>query len=72
MLALRCSALRVDPAGPLSATVIAEAGISDAVRVELDIEGVGRVEALAEQNAVLRPGDVVRVRADPAGMALIP
>ena len=41
---------------------------SDAVRVELDLKDVGRVEGLAEQNATLRPGDRVRVRVDPAGM----
>lgn len=72
VLALRRSALRLDSAGSLTGAVVAAAGISDAVRVELDLEGVGRVEALADQNAVLRPGDVVPVRPDPAGMALIP
>ena len=68
-LALRRSALRVDDSGPLEGTVRAAAASSDAVRVELDLDGVGRVEGLAEQHATLRPGDRVRVRVDAAGMA---
>ena len=71
LLALRRSALRLDPAGPLEGTVTAAGAISDAVRVEIDLDGIGPVEALAEQNATLRPGDRARVRVDGAGLALI-
>jgi hypothetical protein len=59
----------VEESGPLEGTVHASAASSDAVRVELDLDEVGRVEGLAEQNATLRHGDRVRVRVDPAGMA---
>ncbi|QDO90100.1 ABC transporter ATP-binding protein [Ornithinimicrobium ciconiae] len=72
VLALRRSALRVDPAGSLEGTVVAAGAVSDAVRVELDLDGIGAVEALGDQGSTLRPGDRVRVRADGAGMALLP
>lgn len=70
-LALRRSALRVDPEGPLEATVRRAVAISDAVRVDLDLDDVGPVEALAPQDAVLRPGARVRVHPDRAGMTLL-
>ncbi|USQ79772.1 ABC transporter ATP-binding protein [Ornithinimicrobium faecis] len=70
-LALRRSALRVDPDGPLHATVRRAAAISDAVRVDLELDDVGPVEALAPQDAVLTPGHRVRVLPDRAGMALL-
>ncbi|WP_114906235.1 ABC transporter ATP-binding protein [Ornithinimicrobium murale] len=70
-LALRRSALRVDPEGELKATVRRAVAISDAVRADLELDGVGPVEALAAQDAVLTPGDRVRVRPDRAGMALL-
>ncbi|WP_256842935.1 ABC transporter ATP-binding protein [Ornithinimicrobium cryptoxanthini] len=68
-LALRRSALWVSGSGPLSATVLSASAISDAVRVDLELDGVGPVEALAAQNVVLAPGDRVRVLPYVTGMA---
>lgn len=70
-LALRRSALRVDPEGVLEATVRRTVAVSDTVRAELELDGVGPVEALAPQGAILTPGDRVRVRPEQAGMALL-
>lgn len=70
-LALRRSALRVDPEGTLEATVRRTVAVSDTVRADLELDGVGPVEALAPQDATLTPGDRVRVRPDQAGMALL-
>ncbi len=72
ILALRRAALRVDPHGPLAGTVHSAAATTDAVRVELDVDEVGRVEALAGQDAVLEAGDRVQLRTDRTGMALLP
>jgi len=71
VLALRRSALRLDPAGPLEGTVLSAAAISDAVRVDLEVDGVGVVEALAEQHETVRAGNRVSVRVDQAGIAAI-
>lgn len=68
-LALRRSALWVSGSGPLAGTVRSAAAISDAVRVDLDLDGVGPVEALAPQDAVLQPGERVRVLPYATGMA---
>ena len=68
-LALRRSALWVSGSGPLSATVLSASAISDAVRVDLELDGVGPVEALAAHNAVLQPGDRVQVLPYVTGMA---
>ncbi|WP_109471067.1 ABC transporter ATP-binding protein [Ornithinimicrobium cavernae] len=70
-LALRRAALRIDDAGVLGATVRGAAAISDAVRVDLDLDDVGAVEALAGQDVTLRPGDRVRVRADATGITVL-
>ena len=71
VLALRRAALRVVPDGALPGVVRSAVATSDAVRVEVDLDGVGVVGALAEQSASPAPGDRVRVRADRAGMALL-
>ena len=55
----------------LEGTVRRVVAVSDAVRVDLDLDGVGPVEALAAQDARLTPGQRVRVRPDRSGMALL-
>ncbi|WP_153392917.1 ABC transporter ATP-binding protein [Ornithinicoccus halotolerans] len=71
-LALRRSALRVDAQGPLAAQVCSAAAVTDALRLVVDVEGLGRLEALADQASRLDPGDRVRLRVDPAGVATLP
>ena len=48
VLALRRSALRVDPDGRLAGVVRRGVAVSDAVHLTVDVDGVGRVEALVE------------------------
>ena len=54
-LALRRSALRVDPAGALPGRVLTARATPDAVRLEVDVEGVGPVDAVGAVGAAL-PG----------------
>ena len=60
-LAVRRSALRVDPAGALCGTVLEARTTPDLVRLLVDVEGVGRVPAVA---AVAEVGHEVRLAAD--------
>jgi len=47
-LALRRSALRVAPDGPLTGRVLAARTTPELVRLRLDVEGVGEVDAVAD------------------------
>ncbi|WP_010147487.1 ABC transporter ATP-binding protein [Serinicoccus profundi] len=71
VVALRRSALRVDPAGPLVGTVRRVMTVSDAVQLEVEVERLGRIPAFADD---LGPevGDVVRLAVDPRGVAHLP
>ncbi len=71
-LAVRRSAVWVSHDGPLVGTVIDAGAVTDAVRLSVDVDGVGRLDALADQNARLEPGERVRLRAYPTGLALLP
>ncbi|GGK79145.1 ABC transporter [Ornithinimicrobium pekingense] len=66
VLALRRSALRVDEDGSLSGVVRRAVSVSDAVHLEVEVDGVGEVAALAE-DPVHHPGDAVTLRLDPRG-----
>ncbi|WP_281965259.1 ABC transporter ATP-binding protein [Serinicoccus marinus] len=68
VLALRRSALRVDPRGTLSGTVRRSTTVSDAVHLTVDVEELGRCEAFS---ADLGPqvGDTVRLAVDHRGVA---
>jgi thiamine transport system ATP-binding protein len=46
-VALRRSALRVAPAGPLQGCVTAARSTPDAVRLRVEVHGVGEVDAVA-------------------------
>ncbi|MGH3411589.1 MAG: ABC transporter ATP-binding protein [Marmoricola sp.] len=71
-VALRRSALRVDPAGPLEAVVRTVRATPEVVRVGLALDGVGDLEGVAEPGAGVRPGDRVRVRVDPGRAVAVP
>jgi thiamine transport system ATP-binding protein len=60
-VALRRSALVVDPAGPLSAVVVSARVSPEQVRLVLDVDGLGRVAAVAEPGHPARAGEQVRV-----------
>ena len=69
-VALRRRALRVDPEGSLAGTVLRAVAVSDAVHLEVDVDGVGRCGALGE-DITTAPGDRVRLAVDPRGVALL-
>ena len=71
-LALRRSALRVDPAGSLSGRVVSARSTPDAVRLTVDVEEVGEVHAVAaaEDGSVpLAVGNDIRLAVDLARTA---
>jgi thiamine transport system ATP-binding protein len=68
-VALRRSALRVDPSGALDA-VVEEARVTpDQIRVQLDVEGAGSLPGVAAPGADVRVGARVRVSVDTARIA---
>ncbi|RIK17053.1 MAG: ABC transporter ATP-binding protein [Acidobacteria bacterium] len=62
-LALRRAALRVDASGQLRGIVRRAVTVSDAVQLQVDVEGVGAMAATT-QDAGIRRGDHVALRAD--------
>src|SRR5690606_31036372 len=70
-LALRRNALRQDPAGTLTGTVLRAVTVSDAVHLEVDVDGVGQVAALGD-DLTAGAGDRLRLRLDPRGVAVLP
>lgn len=59
--ALRRSALLIDPTGPLSAVVVSARVSPEQVRLVLDVEGLGRLAAVADPGHPARAGEQVRV-----------
>jgi thiamine transport system ATP-binding protein len=70
-VALRRSALRVDPAGTLSGRVLAARATPEASRLLVDVTGVGELAAVAAAPAP-GPGEQVRLAVDRARLAVIP
>ncbi|WP_111767589.1 ABC transporter ATP-binding protein [Nakamurella deserti] len=68
-VALRPGALRADPAGPLRGTVVGAVPGPESTRLEVDLDGWGRVAAVAGPGAV--PEGAVRLRFDPAGASVL-
>jgi thiamine transport system ATP-binding protein len=71
-VALRRSALRVDPAGPLTARVEEARVTPDQIRVQLDIDGAGSLPAVADPGSDVRVGAQVRVSIDTSRIAPVP
>ena len=71
-VALRRSAIRLDPHGPLSATVRSARVTPEQVRLELDVDGVGRLSGVAEPGHVVVVGETVRARVVPDRLAALP
>ncbi len=71
-VALRRSALRVDPAGPLTARVEEARVTPDQIRVQLDIDGAGSLPAVADPGTDVRVGAEVRVSIDTSRIADVP
>ncbi len=71
-VALRRSALRVDPAGALTALVEEARVTPDQIRVQLDVQGVGSLPGVADPGSDVRVGARVRVAIDTSRIALVP
>jgi thiamine transport system ATP-binding protein len=68
-VALRRSALRVDPAGPMTATVEEARVTPDQIRVQLHVDGAGSLPAVADPGTDVRVGAQVRVSIDTSRIA---
>ena len=71
-VALRRSALRVDPSGPLTATVEEARVTPDQIRVQLAVDGAGSLPAVADPGTDVRVGAQVRVSVDTSRIAPLP
>jgi thiamine transport system ATP-binding protein len=71
-VALRRSALRVDPDGPLTASVEEARVTPDQIRVQLDVDGAGSLPGVADPGSDVRVGARVRVSIDTSRIALVP
>jgi thiamine transport system ATP-binding protein len=71
-VALRRSALRVDPMGPLTARVEEARVTPDQIRLQLDVDGAGSLPGVADPGSDVRVGARVRVSIDTSRIALIP
>ena len=70
-VAVRRSALRVDPAGPLSGTVLSVTAAPEQVRLVVEVAGVGTADAVAAPGTRPVPGDAVRLRVDVTRLASV-
>ncbi|HEY0902722.1 MAG TPA: ABC transporter ATP-binding protein [Marmoricola sp.] len=70
-VALRRSAIHLDPTGPLSATVVSARVTPDQLRLEIDVAGVGRLPAVADPGQVVSVGEPVRARVVPDRLATL-
>jgi thiamine transport system ATP-binding protein len=61
-VALRRSALRVDPAGPLRGRVVEARATPELTRLVVAVEGVGTLDAVADTNHAVRAGETVALR----------
>ncbi len=70
-LALRRSALRHDPSGPLQGAVLSARVTPELLRLTVDVDGVGAVHAVAAQDAAVRVGHQVRLGVDLSRTAVL-
>ena len=71
-VALRRSALVVDPDGPLRARVEQARVTPEQVRLVVDVDGIGTVDAVAPLGSRVSPGDDVSLRVDVTRLAVLP
>jgi thiamine transport system ATP-binding protein len=70
-IALRRSALRVDPAGRLHGRVTAARVTPEETRLVVDVARVGVLDAVADPDVAIRAGDDVRLRLDISRVAFL-
>jgi thiamine transport system ATP-binding protein len=71
-VAVRRSALVVDADGPLRGRVVSGRATPELIRLVVDVEGVGEVDAVARLGSHPAPGDPVRLGVDPGRLAETP
>ncbi len=71
-VAVRRSALVVDERGPLRGLVVSARATPELIRLVVDVEGVGEVDAVAGLGSHLAPGDPVHLGVDPGRLAETP
>ena len=71
-VALRRSALRVDPAGELAGRVLSARISPDQVRLELEVDGLGRLEGVSGPGDAVRVGQEVRLAVVADRLAVLP
>jgi thiamine transport system ATP-binding protein len=71
-VALRRSALRVAAEGPLHGRVLEARVTPEALRLVVDVDGLGAVNAVAEQDSPVRVADDVRLQVDLGRIAVLP
>ena len=71
-IALRRSALRVDPAGRLGGRVVAATLTPEVVRLRVLVDGLGEMHAVAPQDTDVRIDHDVRLRVDMGRTAVLP
>ncbi len=71
-VALRRSALVVDPDGPLHARVESARVTPEQVRLVVEVDGLGTVDAVAPLGSRVSPGDDVALRVDVTRLAVLP
>jgi thiamine transport system ATP-binding protein len=71
-VAVRRSALVVDDAGPIDGTVVSARATPELVRLLVDADGIGTLDAIAALDRHPGPGERVRLRLDATRLAVIP
>jgi thiamine transport system ATP-binding protein len=71
-VAVRRSAMSVQPDGSLPATVLASRATPEQVRLVVDVDGVGEADAVAPLDARVGVGERVRLAVDPLKLADMP
>ena len=71
-VAVRRSALQVDPSGPLGGQVRTLRATPELQRLVVDVDGVGECDAVASLDRRIGPGDRVALRVDATRLAVLP
>ena len=71
-VAVRRSALTVHPGGRLCGVVVSSRATPEQVRLVVDVDGVGEIDAVAGLDARPAPGEPVRLAADATRLAVLP
>jgi len=71
-LAVRRSALVLAEDGPLSGVVVSARATPDQLRLVVDVDGVGEIDAVASSGVHPGPGERVRLRAEQTRLSVVP